>query len=191
MGTLQTTTPLKATNMDPKVFASALQKNANLKIRNDQLQELIADDKSKFVGQLLQIDELKSQIAELESTASSITPTESATSTPVQQGVKARPIDISISISEFATDEALFIVIQKELKDKYPAGEFSLVIIYAGVGGDRSEQATRAATARASKIGDQLGNWSRFTREQYVLPSILLSGRVDQYQLKIFPIVNG
>ena len=83
----------------------------------------------------------------------------------------------------------IFKQISTLLDQNYPDSNFSMVIVIAGTGGDRSEQASKSARRSAEAIGETLKTFDRFVNEKYVEPNYTVDLRLGVAKIKIFPLV--
>ena len=104
-------------------------------------------------------------------------------------GVVPRPVVVTISNTRAISDRQIFQQITTLLDKNYPDSNFSMVIIYSGTGGDRSEQASSSAVRSSQDIGETLRFFERFVNEQYVESLWNPSIRLNEAKIKIFPNV--
>ena len=104
-------------------------------------------------------------------------------------GVVPRPVEVRISNTRAISDRQIFQQINTLLDKNYPDSNFSMVIIYSGTGGDRSEQASSSAVKSSQDIGETLRSFDRFVNEQYVESNWNPSIRLNEAKIKIFPNV--
>ena len=104
-------------------------------------------------------------------------------------GVVPRPVEVRISNTRAISARQIFEQIATLLDENYPDSNFSMVIIYSGTGGDRSEQASTSAVKSSQDIGETLRSFDRFVNEQYVESGYAISIRLGEAKIKIFPNV--
>ena len=104
-------------------------------------------------------------------------------------GVVPRPVEVLISNIDALSAKQIFKQISTLLDQNYPDSNFSMVIVIAGTGGDRSEQASKSARRSAEAIGETLKTFDRFVNEKYVEPNYTVDLRLGVAKIKIFPLV--
>ena len=104
-------------------------------------------------------------------------------------GVVPRPVEVRISNTRAISARQIFGQIATLLDQNYPDSNFSMVIVIAGTGGDRSEQASKSARKSAESIGETLKTFDRFVNEKYVEPNYTVDLRLGVAKIKIFPLV--
>jgi hypothetical protein len=98
-------------------------------------------------------------------------------------------VEVLISNTRAISDTQIFQQINTLLDKIKPNSNFSMVIIYSGTGGDRSEQASSSAVKSSQDIGETLRSSGRFVNEQYVESNWNPSIRLHAAKIKIFPNV--
>lgn len=153
-----------------------------------EYESLLAENKKLEETVLIleaQNEELEAKIEELEA----------QTGTDTLEGVKLKPITITIKAQPSDSSKIIIEKIERELvlADVDTELLFSFALIFGGTQEGPTEAMREDAKTRAKSIGDKLRNtqtqsgWEKFNREQYVRPFHDIGLGYGFYKIELYP----